>query len=63
MVGIEQADRVIEAIDGYGGQGARRLDSVIGLSSVNEQLLLLSRYAVEYGPYIGINCWRLCGEA
>ena len=38
-VGIEQADRVVEAIDVYGGQGARRLDSVISVSSVNEQLL------------------------
>ncbi len=36
---VHQADRIVEAIDAYGGQGARRLDSVIGKSSVDEQLL------------------------
>lgn len=35
----EQTDRIVEAIDVYGGQGARRLDSVIGVSSVNEKLI------------------------
>ena len=39
QLAIEQADRIVEAIDAYGGQGARRLDSVIGVSSVNEQVL------------------------
>ena len=38
-VAIYQADRIVEAIDAYGGQGARRLDSVIGMSSVDKQLL------------------------
>lgn len=37
---ILQADRIVEAIDAYGGQGARRLDSVISISSVDEQLFL-----------------------
>ena len=36
---VHQADRIVEAVDAYGGQGARRLDSVIGKSSVDEQLL------------------------
>lgn len=36
---IEQTDRIVEIIDSYGGQGARRLDGVIGVSPVNEQLL------------------------
>lgn len=36
-VAIEQADRVVAAIDRYGGQGARRLDGVIGVSSIEEQ--------------------------
>ncbi len=36
---VYQADRIVEAVDAYGGQGARRLDSVIGKSSVDEQLL------------------------
>lgn len=38
-VALEQSDRVVAAIDLYGGQGARRLDSVIGLSRVQEQNL------------------------
>ncbi len=36
---IEQVDRIAEAIDFYGGQGARRLDNVIGVSPVDEQPL------------------------
>ena len=36
---VPQADRIVEAIDAYGGQGARRLDGVFGISSVGEQLL------------------------
>lgn len=36
---IEQADRVVEAIDSYGGHGARRVDSVIGISSIHEHFL------------------------
>ena len=36
---IEQADRIVGAIDVNGGQGARRLESMIGVSSVNEQHL------------------------
>lgn len=31
---MEQAGRVVEAIDRFGGQGARRLDNVIGLSPI-----------------------------
>lgn len=38
-VALEQGDRVVTAIDLYKGRGARRLDSVIGLSSVQEQNL------------------------
>ena len=34
-----QADRVAEAVEAYGNQGARRLDSVICISSVGEQFL------------------------
>lgn len=34
---LEQGDRVVAAIDQYRGQGARRLDSVIGVSSSQEQ--------------------------
>lgn len=36
---VHQADRIVEAIDVYGGQGARRLDGVIGISLVEEQFL------------------------
>lgn len=36
---LEQGDRVVTAIDLYKGRGARRLDSVIGLSTVREQNL------------------------
>ncbi|KAK4696865.1 hypothetical protein P7C71_g1114, partial [Lecanoromycetidae sp. Uapishka_2] len=36
---IKQADRLVEAIDIHAGQGARTLDNVIGVSSVNERLL------------------------
>lgn len=35
---VQQADRIVEAIEAYGGQGARRIDSVIAISSVDEQL-------------------------
>lgn len=38
-VATEQGDRVVAAIDLYRGRGARRLDSVIGLSTVQEQNL------------------------
>lgn len=38
-VAMEQGDRVVAAIDLYRGWGARRLDSVIGLSTVQEQNL------------------------
>lgn len=34
---LEQGDRVVAAIDQYRGQGARRLDSVIGVTSSQEQ--------------------------
>lgn len=37
---LEQGDRVVAAIDQYRGQGARRLDSVIGVSSNQEQKTL-----------------------
>lgn len=37
-IAVEQADRMVVAIDLYGGQGARRLDSVVGVSSVDGQL-------------------------
>ena len=42
-----QADRIIEAIDAYGGQGARRLDSVIDVSSFDEQFLPSVRISGE----------------
>lgn len=38
-IAVYQADRVVEAIDAYGGQGARRLDSIIGVSSIDKQLV------------------------
>ena len=46
---IYQADRVVEAIDAYGGHGARRLDSVVSVSSVDEQLLPSVRISGEVG--------------
>lgn len=36
---FHQADRIVEAIDAYGGLGARRLDNVIDISLVDEHLL------------------------
>ena len=42
-----QADRIVDAIEAYGGQGARRVDSVIGMSSVGEQLLPSVRISGE----------------
>lgn len=44
---IYQADRIVEAIGAYGGQGARRLDGVIDISSVDEQLLPSVRISGE----------------
>ena len=44
---VHQADRIVEAIEAYGGQGARRIDSVIGISSVDEQLLPSVRISGE----------------
>lgn len=35
---LEQGDRVVAAIDQYRGQGARRLDSIIGVNSSQEQM-------------------------
>ena len=35
---VQQADRIVEAIEAYGGKGARRIDSVIAISSVDEHL-------------------------
>lgn len=46
-IAVHQADRIVEAIDAYRGQGARRLDSVIGISSVDEQLLPSVRISGE----------------
>ena len=46
-LGVDQADRIIEAIEAYGGPGARRIDSVIGISSVGEQLLPSVRISGE----------------
>ena len=34
-IAVQEADRIAEAIDGHGGHGARRLDSVLGTSSVD----------------------------
>lgn len=36
---VQQADRIVEAIEAYGSQGARRVDSVIAISSLDAQLL------------------------
>ena len=37
-IAVEQADRIVAAIEHHRGQGARRLDSVIGVSAGNERL-------------------------
>lgn len=42
-VALEQGDRLVTAIDLYRGRGARRLDSVVGLSPVQEQNLPSSK--------------------
>ena len=34
-----QADRIVNVIEEYGGQGARRIDNVIGIFPVDEQML------------------------
>ena len=39
---VEQADRLVTAIDSYGGQGARRLDNVIGILPLESQNPLLA---------------------
>ena len=44
---VYQADRIVEAIEAYGGQGAKRIDSVIGISSVDQQLLPSVRISGE----------------
>lgn len=44
---IHQADRIVEAIDAYGGQGARRVDNIIGISSVDEHVLPSMRISGE----------------
>ena len=44
---IHQADRIAEVIEAYGGQGARRLDSVIDIPSACEQLLPSTRSVGE----------------
>ena len=46
-IAVHQADRIVEAIDVYGGQGARRLDGVISISLVDEQLLPSVRISGE----------------
>lgn len=38
---LEQADRLVAAIDSYGGQGARRLDNMIGILPIEEHASLL----------------------
>lgn len=35
----KEADRFVDIVEAYGGQGARRLDSVVSVSSVDEQAL------------------------
>ncbi len=40
-LGLEQADRLVAAIDSYGGQGARRLDNMIGIMPIEEHAPLL----------------------
>ena len=44
---VEQADRIVEAIEAYGCQDARRIDGVISISSVAEQLLPSVRISGE----------------
>ena len=44
---FHQADRIVEAIDTYGGRGARRLDNVIGTSLVDEHRPLSVRIKGE----------------
>lgn len=44
---VHQGNRIVETIDAYGGQGARRLDGVIGISSIDEQLLPSVRISGE----------------
>ena len=46
-IALHQGDRIVETIDAYGGQGARRLDGVIGISSIAEQLLPSVRVSGE----------------
>ena len=41
-IAVDEADRIAEAIDGHGGHGARRLDSVLGISSVNGHSVAIS---------------------
>lgn len=36
---VHQGDRIVETIDEYGGKGARRIDGIIGVSSIAKQLL------------------------
>ena len=38
-VATAQADRIVDSIETYGGQRARRLDSVVGVSTVEEKAL------------------------
>ena len=38
---LEQADRLVTAVDSYGGQGARRLDNIVGVLPVESQNSLL----------------------
>lgn len=47
QIAVYQADRIVEAIDAYGGQGARRLDNVISISLDDEQLLASVRVSGE----------------
>ena len=41
-IAVDEADRIAEAIDGHGGHGARRLDSVLGISSVDGHSVAIS---------------------
>lgn len=36
---FEQADRIVETIEAYGGQGARLIDNVLGVAPANKQIL------------------------
>ena len=38
-IAIGEADRIVEVIEAYGGQGARRLDNVVSVCRVDEQAL------------------------